>query len=604
MTHHNSTIRALRAAAEVLAEELFTDESGKFWGSAGAGGLFYAEDTGRVLVQKRSPAVNEPNTWGVWGGKIDHGESPERALQREVKEEAGYRGAYNLEKVYTFKDGKFRYDNYLIVVPEEFEPRHGWESSDHEWADVDDLPSPLHFGLKAALPSFKRAAQKRQRKDVAAALRAAAEVLGRDINRVDPKKFYVVVPISRLDQEARLMKDISKGVLDGVQGISGKSAIIMHWYGIGRNGVIVMDQKKTAALNKLSRIQYKNPDYLSSKGLAALYRIWDKGADNHRGVAHNLVQGMLRRYKTARPKGEPIKKALNAAQVSLNASAKKMLRGLEDFGDDKDIIGEMDFLDASDVERFASSAKRVADELSKYNDYKEDDLRQYLSTGLRLALDRADYWRDVVGTHLAAKDRSESYIANYYEDEGHSDALRTLTEGMQEFSDALTEAEGLQDVIDDTKQVLSHMGTLVYNVRYSFNTYADVLTDFLAAKGKNIQTAKGLAKVVHKLWTTDPEISQHVRTEFKKVPFSIWHEFVLGGLRDAGEVYGDEGEWLVKNKKLKVPKGSILYVTEGKLYDAIIEEFDLDRHYKVKRIDHNKMEKARTKWHVRRMGGS
>jgi hypothetical protein len=148
------------------------------------------------------------------------------------------------------------------------------------------------------------------------------------------------------------------------------------------------------------------------------------------------------------------------------------------------------------------------------------------------------------------------------------------------------------------------MGTLVYNVRYSFNTYADVLTDFLAAKGKNIQTAKGLAKVVHKLWTTDPEISQHVRTEFKKVPFSIWYEFVLGGLRDAGEVYGDEGEWLVKNKKLKVPKGSILYVTEGKLYDAIIEEFDLDRHYKVKRIDHNKMEKARTKWHVRRMGGS
>ena len=67
-------------------------------------------------------------------------------------------------------------------------------------------------------------------------------------------------------------------------------------------------------------------------------------------------------------------------------------------------------------------------------------------------------------------------------------------------------------------------------------------------------------------------------------------------------VYGSEGEWLLKDKKLKVPKGSLLYITDGKVYDDIIEKYDLDRHYKIKRSDHAKMEKARTKWHVRRMG--
>jgi len=151
-------------AAEVLGGEIFTDESGKFWGNAGAGGLFYAKDTGRVLVQKRSSQVNEPNTWGVWGGAIDDGEDPSHALRREVTEEAGYRGHFELDLVYVFKDAKFRYHNYLIIVPEEFEPKHGWESSDHVWTDIDDLPSPLHFGLKKALPHYKKSVAERQKK--------------------------------------------------------------------------------------------------------------------------------------------------------------------------------------------------------------------------------------------------------------------------------------------------------------------------------------------------------------------------------------------------------------------------------------------------------
>ena len=39
-----------------------------FWGKQGAGSLVVAKDTGRILLAHRSRAVEQPNTWGVWGG--------------------------------------------------------------------------------------------------------------------------------------------------------------------------------------------------------------------------------------------------------------------------------------------------------------------------------------------------------------------------------------------------------------------------------------------------------------------------------------------------------------------------------------------------------
>ena len=143
-------------AQPVSAAAVYTDESGKFWGSQGAGAIFVAEDTGRILLQHRSPYVNEPNTWGVIGGAIDAGEDPQEAMEREVHEETGYNGQMRVEKLYVFQSGKFRYTNFLVIVPHEFSPRHGWESQDHVWTTLDDLPEPLHFGFKAALPSLQQ----------------------------------------------------------------------------------------------------------------------------------------------------------------------------------------------------------------------------------------------------------------------------------------------------------------------------------------------------------------------------------------------------------------------------------------------------------------
>jgi 8-oxo-dGTP pyrophosphatase MutT (NUDIX family) len=122
-----------------------------FWGKAGAGCIFVALDTGRLLLPLRSEHVLQPLTWGTWGGAIDEGETPEKAVRREVSEEAGYHGHYEIEPLFLFKSGAFRYFNYLAIVDNEFIPRLDWENKKADWFELDDLPSPLHFGLAGVL---------------------------------------------------------------------------------------------------------------------------------------------------------------------------------------------------------------------------------------------------------------------------------------------------------------------------------------------------------------------------------------------------------------------------------------------------------------------
>ena len=112
--------------------------------------MIKARSTGRYLLSHRSAHVQEPNTWGIWGGAIDEGETPERAVHRELKEELGIKVKQKLQLLYIFKSGTFQYFNYLIVVPDEFEPPEldDWETQGHRWCSAVDLPSPLHFGVK------------------------------------------------------------------------------------------------------------------------------------------------------------------------------------------------------------------------------------------------------------------------------------------------------------------------------------------------------------------------------------------------------------------------------------------------------------------------
>lgn len=131
-----------------------------FFGRRGAGCLFLALNSGNVLIGKRSEKVMEPGTWGTWGGKVDDGEEPLETLSRELREEAGFNKNANYIGVYVFKEGEFRYYNYLVTVPQEFQPTLNEETDDFEWTSIDNLPQPLHFGLEVALPYYKSAIRK------------------------------------------------------------------------------------------------------------------------------------------------------------------------------------------------------------------------------------------------------------------------------------------------------------------------------------------------------------------------------------------------------------------------------------------------------------
>lgn len=143
-----------------------------FWGRQGAGCLFLAQDTGRILFQHRSRHVEQPGTWGTWGGAMDDDETPEEAVRREAEEEttANIRITAMIPLYVFTKPGIFQYSNFLVVVPNEFkpglDPNINWETQGYEWVDLGNWPSPLHFGAislindKASIIKIQKAIKK------------------------------------------------------------------------------------------------------------------------------------------------------------------------------------------------------------------------------------------------------------------------------------------------------------------------------------------------------------------------------------------------------------------------------------------------------------
>jgi len=613
---------------KVSATEIFTDESGKFWGSAGAGGLFYAEDTGRVLVQRRSAHVNEPNTWGVWGGAIDADENPKDALRREIKEESGFNGRFALDLVYVFKSGNFRFHNFLIVVPQEFEPRHGWESSGHVWADIDDLPSPLHFGLKAALPSFRRAIEARQKVSsrVSSALRAAADAIvsARDLGRRDTKKFYVVIPLGNEGQGLKAAKDLSRGVLDGVQGISETANIIMHWYNIGRNAILAMDARKLVSLNKLSRVQYENPQYLASNGLAALYRIWDKNpetTDGHRGVTANLLKEMG--TARARTGASPVRKGLEEARSALKDAVATISKGTSGLDPDvlRDIEDNLSYLEVKNLRKWAEEVEaRVTDLLA------DDDrgLMAFLPNALARIEDNAPRFRRHVKDALEKESDVREWVS--YQDPEYAPAFEAILAGLKKYVAAIEAFTEMPKLLEREKSKGSKASTLAYSLNHDSWYFNKAFTDYLSSNRKDIQTVQGLADRLYRAWTRsdDPKVRRTAEEAGKDTVLSM----VRSALEGIGSTYKGEGEWLVKDRKLKVPPGSILYVSsvvpeglqqrraDGSLteidkavhhyalnkqveMEETIEQYRLDKKYKVIFVDDKKFDAARMKWYGR-----
>lgn len=133
------------------------DSGANFWGNIGAGILPYCTTSKRFLINLRSQDVNEPGTYGIWGGKLDedYEDDPKEAAMREFEEETKYKGEIHIEELCVYKTKGFEYHNYLGKVSREFDPDISdcWESDGYEWVtleEMEDLPN-LHFGLRYIL---------------------------------------------------------------------------------------------------------------------------------------------------------------------------------------------------------------------------------------------------------------------------------------------------------------------------------------------------------------------------------------------------------------------------------------------------------------------
>jgi len=139
----------------------FDNKSGEnFWGNIAGGVIPICTKTGRILLPYRSKYVNEPHTWGVWGGKIDEedgqGESDiEDVVKREFMEEGGFDGNIELIPAFIFRtpNKTFTYYNFIGLLDHEHQPELDWETESYRWVTFQEMMNinPKHFGLQGVL---------------------------------------------------------------------------------------------------------------------------------------------------------------------------------------------------------------------------------------------------------------------------------------------------------------------------------------------------------------------------------------------------------------------------------------------------------------------
>lgn len=126
--------------------------------------VFVCHDgAGRLLLARRGAgARDEPGTWDTGAGALEHGESFEAAVTREVREEYTAQAlAIETIGVRNILRGDPVSHWVAVVFAVQLDPAQVAIGEPHtcdalDWFDPDELPQPRHSQLAATLALFRR----------------------------------------------------------------------------------------------------------------------------------------------------------------------------------------------------------------------------------------------------------------------------------------------------------------------------------------------------------------------------------------------------------------------------------------------------------------
>lgn len=119
-----------------------------------AGSLIHAKEEDKWLFILRGEYVDHPLTWSLPGGRSEPNETYLETAIRETREEIGVDLTdYPSKLIYIHKtDWPFTvYKTFAFQVKNQFEPKLDWETVDYKWCSLDNLPTPMHWGIDAML---------------------------------------------------------------------------------------------------------------------------------------------------------------------------------------------------------------------------------------------------------------------------------------------------------------------------------------------------------------------------------------------------------------------------------------------------------------------
>jgi len=116
------------------------------------GVLLICGKTNKFLLGQRGKKVNFPNTWSLFGGKIENGETILEGVKRELYEETNIKSDNIIYEFFeTQWEMGYPYHFYIGYCNEEYVCELNEENQDWGWFDINDLPKPLFPTLFSSL---------------------------------------------------------------------------------------------------------------------------------------------------------------------------------------------------------------------------------------------------------------------------------------------------------------------------------------------------------------------------------------------------------------------------------------------------------------------